>query len=239
MKKLIQTLLNFFGYAAIKNKNFKKIYRTLDDTIITLITRDNPLIFDVGAHEGESIKRFKKIFKKPSIHSFEPQSRCFKELQKLKDENIILNNFGFGNKREDKIINIYNDDASSSILKLSEKSNFNKKLKVIGEEKIKIDTLDNYVKDNNIGRIDLLKIDTQGYEENILTGGLEILKNNVYLLEIEIIFVEYYDKTNSFYKYEKILNNQGFELFSISTPAFSENYRIKWLDALYVNKFLN
>ena len=155
MKKLIQTLLNFFGYAAIKNKNFKKIYRTLDDTIITLITRDNPLIFDVGAHEGESIKRFKKIFKKPSIHSFEPQSRCFKELQKLKDENIILNNFGFGNKREDKIINIYNDDASSSILKLSEKSNFNKKLKVIGVEKIKIDTLDNYVKDNNIGRIDL------------------------------------------------------------------------------------
>ena len=123
-------------------------------------------------------------------------------------------------------------------MKLSEKSNVNKKLKIIGAEKIKIDTLDNYVKDNNIGRIDLLKIDTQGYEENILTGGLEILKNNVYLLEIEIIFVEYYDKTNSFYKYEKILNNQGFELYSISTPAFSENYRIKWLDALYVNKFL-
>ena len=115
MKKLIQKFLNFFGYAAIKNKNFKKIYRTLDDTIVTLINRDNPLIFDIGAHEGESIKRFKKIFKKPAIHSFEPQSRCFKELQKLKDENIILNNFGFGNKREDKIINIYNDDSSSSI----------------------------------------------------------------------------------------------------------------------------
>ena len=238
MKKLIQNILNFLGYAVIKKKNFKKIYRTLDDTIKSLITKDEPIIFDVGAHKGESIMRFKKIFNKPLIHSFEPQTKCFDKLQSLKSSNIVLNNYGLGDIKENKAIHICNDDASSSILNVNTKSNFSKKLKIIDKEEIKIDKLDNYVKEKKINHIDLLKIDTQGYEENVILGGLETLAKKVFLIEIEIIFVEYYEKKNSFYKYEKILNDQGFELFSISSPNFTNNYRIKWLDALYINKSL-
>ena len=47
----------------------------------SLIGKDNPIIFDVGANTGQSVNRFKRIFNDPVIHSFEPQHNVFKQLQ--------------------------------------------------------------------------------------------------------------------------------------------------------------
>ena len=58
MKNLLQFFLNIFGYNIIKSKNFRKINRTLDLSIKSLLKKNNPLIIDIGAHEGESINRF-------------------------------------------------------------------------------------------------------------------------------------------------------------------------------------
>lgn len=43
------------------------------------------------------------------------------------------------------------------------------------------------------------KIDTQGHEKKVLEGALETLRKKTFLLEVELIFVDYYDKKNSFY----------------------------------------
>ena len=40
--------------------------------INNLIHSDNEIDFDVGANEGDSIKRFTSLFFNPIIHSFEP-----------------------------------------------------------------------------------------------------------------------------------------------------------------------
>ena len=45
--------------------------------------KENPIIFDVGGNAGSSIKRFKKIFNKPIIHSFEPNKEVFKIMKKI------------------------------------------------------------------------------------------------------------------------------------------------------------
>ena len=45
------------------------------------ITNDKPIIFDVGAHHGESIIEFKTLFPLSIIHSFEPDPDTFKILQ--------------------------------------------------------------------------------------------------------------------------------------------------------------
>jgi len=41
------------------------------------------IIFDIGAHKGQSIERFKKIFNKYLIYSFEPNPYLFIELKKI------------------------------------------------------------------------------------------------------------------------------------------------------------
>ena len=48
-------------------------------------------------------------------------------------------------------------------------------------------------------RIDILKIDTQGYEDEVLSGATHLIKNKkIKFIEVEIMFDEVYTKTMSF-----------------------------------------
>jgi FkbM family methyltransferase len=234
IKKKINQFLEIFGYNIISNKQFLKLYRTLDRNIKSIIQKENPLIFDVGAHKGESIIQIRSLFKNPIIHSFEPINECFDKLNSFKNKNTFINNFALGNKKQKKILNITNDTASSSIYELDQKSIYSKNLKIAKKQQINIDTLDNYIIKNKINFIDFLKLDVQGYEKNVLAGSKIALKK-IFLIQVEIIFIEYYQNESSFFIIEKILRPFGFKLYSLSTPNFDENYRIKWLDALYIN----
>ena len=234
MKKLIQNIVNKFGYSIIKNKNFYKIQRTLDAAIKNQIKNENPIIFDVGAHEGESIQRFKKLFKSPEIHSFEPQSKPFEILEKLKNNNIIVNNYALGAAEKIKELNINSNDATSSFLSLDESSRHIKNIKTVEKQKKIIKTLDNYVLEKKINHIDLLKIDVQGYEPEVLQGSLHTLSRKIHLVEVEICFVEYYKNKSSFFNIESIINKYNFELYSLSSPFAKGDGKIKTLDALYI-----
>ena len=70
MKKLLQKLINIFGYKVSKIKTIEK--HDLDKIIKFINNKEKSIIFDVGANKGQSIKRFKKIYKDSVIHSFEP-----------------------------------------------------------------------------------------------------------------------------------------------------------------------
>ena len=47
--------------------------------------------------------------------------------------------------------------------------------------------------------VDLMKIDVQGYENEVLKGAINSLEK-IHLIEIEIVFVNYYEQKNSFMK---------------------------------------
>ena len=234
MKKLIQKLFNLFGYSLIKEKNFQKLYRTLDKSIKNLIISKNPLIFDVGAHTGESITRFRRIYPNCEIHSFEPQQRSFEKLNQFNNSNTKINNFALGEKKETKNFYIHSNDSTSSFYKFSSE-NINEKNNYI--EKVKIETLDEYVRQNQIDFIDILKIDVQGYEDQVLKGGINTIKNKIKIIELEIIFIDYYEKKTCFSDIENILKPLDFELHTISSPVLNDaTDQLKWLDAIYISK---
>ena len=237
MKKFLQFLVSLFGYNIIKSSNFYKINRTLDQAIKSIIKKKNPIIFDVGAHEGESIDRFKNLFQNPIIHSFEPQSKIFEKLmnKKKNDKDLVLNNFALGSKEGNQEIFVNSNTAASSYLNIDNKDKFFKSLKTIQKEQTRIDTFDNYFNKIKVNYIDLVKIDVQGLEEEVLKGAHNSL-NKVLLIEIEIVFVNLYEKHSSFYQIENILKNYDFELYSLSSISLNkQNDRIRNLDALYYN----
>ena len=88
--------------------------------------------------------------------------------------------------------------------------------------------MQDYILENNITEIDLIKIDTQGFEEEVLLGlkNKTIVKNFL----IEIIFMDYYKKKLSFYSIEKLLGND-FRLYSLQT--FNHKEKLFYVDALY------
>ena len=176
--KIIRNILNI-----IDSFRQKKIIKVIKKKISY-----SPIIIDVGAHFGETIKIFKKSFKIKKIYSFEASPENFKVL-KINyplsiSSNIEIYNYGIGDQISNHFINQTLESSSSTINDLNKKSDyFFKKLKILNikNEKffskkipIQIITLDSFFEKKQIDSIDLLKIDTEGYEYNVLKGLLNI-----------------------------------------------------------------
>ena len=211
------------------DKNFNNI-------ILNEIKKPNPLFLDIGAGQAESINRFKKILPNSIIHSFEPVEERIEIIKNwLKtfpyNNNITLNHCAMGDKLEEKTFYVNNKTKTSSFLKLNQKevSDWTKK-----EININVNTVDNYVKQNNINYIDYLKIDTLGYEEEVLKGSIETLKSSIVkYIEVEIILSDYYEKTTNFYDMEKILLPLNYRLYHIQDIICRDGGQIEQIDALY------
>ena len=188
MKKFIQKLVNLFGYKVMKIKSIDAT--DLDVLTKSLITKSEPVILDVGANKGQSITRYKKLFQNPIIHSFEPNIDEVKILEQkyINDKNLYLNNVAVGDKKGNLEFNINAVSGHSSFKNLipnttwiKERSNSIKiddKNYTTKKVNAEIITLDDYVNEKNLTNIDILKIDTQGFEDKVLLGAQNLLKNN-------------------------------------------------------------
>ena len=250
MKKIIKKLINFCGYEISKKFDEREIKFLSFDEIYKMQIRKNPIIFDVGAKRGQSIERFIKIFDNPIIHAFEPNKNEYENLKIKfeKEKNIILNNLGVGDKKEIKELNITTHTGNSSFIDInpntewinirSKQAKINKENYITSREKVNIDTLDNYCVQNNIGHIDLIKIDCQLYEDKVLEGCKNILKSQlVDAIETEIVFSDTYKKYFSFSDLEKFLIPQNFRFTAINlnnNNLFTGS--IFFADLLYLNK---
>ena len=104
-------------------------------------------------------------------------------------------------------------------------------------ESLEIKILDDYIEEKKINIIDLIKIDTQGYEDKVLSGSKKILSsNNVGIIIAEIIFDNNYDRYLTFSDLEKYLIPNNFRLVAIdlkNNNIFSSYFMA---DVMYFNK---
>lgn len=217
------------------------IYLKILDFVVSLIDRSNKdiitsflkkklsnkqlIIFDVGAHKGETLKIFKDNFNFEKILCFEPNKKVFNILVSrfdyLKNKGVIFINCGLGNKSEIKKLNIINDTSSSTFSKINEKSKyFRKKKRIISlfstspfykEVDVNVETISHFISVYNLDRIDILKIDTEGSEFEILN---EMEKKN--FRKINYIYFEHHfdlmlDKGYKFSDINKLLIKNNFK----------------------------
>ena len=146
------------------------------------------VLVDVGAHHGETIKLFSNNFNIDEIHSFEASNINFQILNKKKfKKNVILNNFAISDQKKTYEMNQFIETSSSTISEIDTKSDYyNKKKKILSPFSSKeifykistqANTLDNYLLEKKINKVDILKIDTEGREYKVLLGALKSLKN--------------------------------------------------------------
>ena len=243
MRNKIKKLINKFGYNISRiNKKIDPI--NFDELLTQKVKKVNPVIFDVGGNIGQSISRFKKIFNDPIIHSFEPNKVVFEVMMNnfKNDKKVFCNNYALGDKTEEKNFNITNMSGKSSFYKINPDTSRIKvnryKPSIIKTEKVKIFKLDDYIEEKKINNIDFMKIDAQLYEDKILQGSLKSLQNNkIMILQVEIVFNDYYEKYFTFSDIEKYLIPNNFRMVGINMvnnnifkgPLFGA-------DAYYFNK---
>ena len=215
----ISKFFGLFGYVVSKKVQRDNAFNMV---LSKLISDNHPLIFDVGADLGSSCERYSKLFTKPILHAFEPRSDQFEIMKnKFNDrKNIYLNNIAIGGKIEIKKFNEIKGGGRSSFYK-STVDDLSNQIQI----DVKVITIDEYVNKNNIKKINLLKIDTQGYEDEVLKGAQETLKlNKIDIIETELILGNTYEKTLSFNEIENLIYPYGYKFFAIvNDQSFSKN----------------
>lgn len=87
-----------------------------------------------------------------------------------------------------------------------------------GTSMIETTTLDAWCSAENVERVDVIKIDTQGSELDILEGASDILAT-VRAVEVEVEFNELYDDVPLFAEIDRFLRNRGFQLWKLRDLA--------------------
>tara|TARA_B100001093_G_scaffold231695_1_gene222219 strand:- start:72 stop:791 length:720 start_codon:yes stop_codon:yes gene_type:complete len=237
ISSLVLNILNFFDYFHKKKiKNFFK-----DNNFLNF-----NLIIDVGAHKGESITFFLENFNVKKIISFEPSPINFKILKenvkkfksKFNDSSIILENLGLGSKENVLKLKQHFESSSSTIIDIKKDSNYLKKKNKFLNLKtnihnlidIKVITLSSYLEKKDIKDIDLIKIDTEGYEFKVLLGLNDAFRN-VKCIMFEHHYDDMLQKKYTFSDIHKLLKDKKFkQIFKIKMP-----FR-KTIEYVYINE---
>lgn len=132
-------------------------------------------VFDVGCRNDNV---FYELDPTLDIHLFDPNPNVYIQDELPNVPNIHFNNFALGNKVGDEKLH-YN---YGSIIHRTEEPKFEG---IHQSCDIKIDTLENYYKGNNLHRIDLLKIDTEGYDFEVIKGCGRFLLDTIRYIQFE------------------------------------------------------
>jgi len=236
------------GESNLRNSEFKNKF-TREKLLQKVIGKNNPIIFDIGAHEGQSILFFSKLFPDAFIYSFEPDPDTFKILSNITSENLKLENIALSDKTGETSFYKNSISHTNSLFKVNHNSKDSISISNAKSEnnetffnglnqeiKVKTSTLDFYISSNNIKTIDLLKIDVQGAEVNVLNGAFSSLQKTKCVI-LEISFYDYYETQTSFFDIEKILSPMGFKLYSISEISNNPmNGRTDWVEVIYLKQ---
>jgi len=152
-------------------------------------------ILDIGANEGQFAEKITAILPEADLICFEPLNEPF---EKLKEKFQDKNNFfclrtALGSKEGKQRIfrNEYSPSSSILPMKQTHKEAFDF-ARVEYEEEIDIKKLDNVVRHIRIDAPYLVKIDVQGYELQVIDGGIRTIEG-AQLVILETSFVELYE----------------------------------------------
>ncbi|MDD4106593.1 MAG: FkbM family methyltransferase [Candidatus Shapirobacteria bacterium] len=199
-------------------------YEPYETKLILGQTKKGDVVVDVGANIGYyTILLADKVGKTGKVYAFEPDKINFEILKKNIEannlNNVVAVNAAAGSKNETNIL--YRSEENLGDHKLYDnfqfsKSNFQK-------EKVKIIKLDDYLK--NI-KINLMKIDTQGWEPEVIAGAKGLIEENK-----PVMFLEY---SPASYQIAKLDGKKMMENLDKIYP------KIWWIDEwLYIYKNLS
>ena len=233
---------------AFKERNdLAKSIWSRDRLLKSVVGLSDPIIFDVGAHHGESALLFRRLFPSSTIFSFEPDPDSFKILSSLSLSNYYPFNLAVSDKAEPAVLyrnaishtnSLYpvNYESKDSISFAESRNNsidvsqelFNNRIIIAST------TLDDEMSRHGINHVSLLKIDVQGAELLVLRGATKLLSLTGAIL-LEVALFDYYENTSSFLSIEQILDPLGFSLYAITDISQNPmNGRTDWVEALYL-----
>ena len=238
LKKIINGALLPLNMRVIKARQQNLSGQYLFEDLHRIISAKSPTCIDVGANEGQTIEALRGVFEKPLIYAFEPASETFKKLEGRNfSGDIKLYNCALGPKRGELDFYNYVDSKLSSVLSFdSALENPFREVEVTSVESVQVETVDDFIDKNNIERLDLLKIDTQGFDFDVIKGAERSLAGDkIDCILIELNFIKLYLGQPNPSEVIGYLANRNIFLVDLYEKNFL-NTRLGWCTALFVSE---
>jgi FkbM family methyltransferase len=197
--------------------------RGRDPFLVTqrLVTKPEPVIFDVGAHVGETAARYRALFPGALIHSFEPYPPSYDAIRAAfgADRRVVPHNVAVAATTGTAKLRVNRASVTNSLLDSDRRGSdyWGSNLFDTAQEiEVKTLALDDFCRDERIEHIDILKIDVQGAEYAVLEGAHALLERHaVDLIYLEMIMAPSYVGQRKYHYYLTSLDALGYELFDL------------------------
>jgi FkbM family methyltransferase len=192
---------------------------------------ERPVILDVGASDGRWTREILKTFPGATVFLFEPGTAYTGEMQATLDshERLKLFPIAIGERDGSVTFHVHPDPQGSTTVDWQE-GNF------ATPTTVPMRTIDSLIKEGEIARPDLIKMDIQAGELAALKGAIATLPS-VRALHLETWIEQAYGgKIPLLVDLMVFLRPLGFRLFDLGTQFRKDNGALYSIDACFVNE---
>ena len=151
---------------------------------------DEAVVIDVGAHAGQFSKLFAKMAPRGRVYAFEPSAYA---------RSILTRSLAFNRLNHVKVVPVGLSDAPGELIlhtPIKARGGLGFGIAHFGDDGedsrdtldqiVPLTTLDAFAQQEGLSRLDFLKADVEGWEVNVLKGGLATLAKHRPALFLEI-----------------------------------------------------
>jgi len=229
LKSIVRRALHQRGLDLLKTPN-----------ILTFLeVHEVDLVLDVGANVGQYGRRLRDRGFKGRIWSFEPVKDVFERLQteSRHDDHWKVTRSAVGAVAGEATINVSEFSVFSSIKTANKTAHaFDSRVAPVEKQVVPVATLNDLLKDEPSQNL-FLKIDTQGFEKEVLEGASE-LRPRLIGIQLEVPIENLYDDVWSFPESINYMDQLGFtpSQFTIVNPMRSDPASASEFDCIFRRK---
>ncbi|MGB2925190.1 MAG: FkbM family methyltransferase [Limnothrix sp.] len=208
-----------------------------------LITLREPVIFDVGAHVGQTATQYRWFFPKAKIYTFEPFPSSFQKLKTKhrKDKRVFPQNMAVSEISGKLALNVNADSATNSVLAIADEGKicWGDRLKNKTVLEVESVALDDFCETHLIRHIDILKLDLQGHELAALRGIIKMLvRQSVDIIYLELLVSKSYEGQPKLHEYLSFFAEYNYTLLNFYSPI-CKGVQLIQCDLVFVSQNLN
>ena len=198
---------------------FDKQYRRAFRNLRHLPRREYRYVVDGGANRGAFTDAFLLLHHPERVILVEPIAELAETLRTryAGDPRLSVVAAALSDRNGEAQFEINRSEASSSLLPIDPRNSkwFSRDLTVARSVPVPTLTLPELMSQSGLERVDLLKLDLQGAERLVLTGGAQVL-DRVQVIYTEVFFEQLYAGAWLFWETREFLSSRGFKLCGLS-----------------------
>ncbi len=239
---LIIQIKNYFKGGQSLSKGYYDFFDIFFNKINLGVESKNYCIYDVGANDGWFARVMLRFVPEAEIISFEPLKSQLKSLVqiKVKNKNFSFYPFALGSENGKVDINEFGTNGLSSILNFTENSydynirNFDTSIVAsYSVECFRLDCLD-YLTSGKENKIKILKIDTQGFEMNVIRGASKLFEDKFFdYVIVEVLTIEKYSGGPLYFDIINQMTTFGYNLCELFPSCREKNGWVTEFDVIF------